>query len=113
MTPLHSTGHPQTEPWPCSFAGRAQDSSGCLSHVQHKCNLLVANCCRLSAGRRGKKTNGMCGSQGQSFGGLWLCGVVWVEGCGKKKSCQCVGHTENQCGLCGFQWFLVWTEPIS
>ncbi|CAJ1394721.1 unnamed protein product [Effrenium voratum] len=29
---------------------RSQDSSGCLSHVQHKCNLLVANCTNVEMG---------------------------------------------------------------
>lgn len=29
---------------------RSQDSSGCLSHVQHKCNLLVANCTNVEPG---------------------------------------------------------------
>ncbi|CAK9068370.1 unnamed protein product, partial [Durusdinium trenchii] len=29
---------------------KSQDSSGCLSHVQHKCNLLVANCTNVESG---------------------------------------------------------------
>ena len=56
-----------------------QDSSGCLSHVQHKCNLLVANCHSLRCGLNGQKTEVYPQIASNSHLS-WDCDKLWILG---------------------------------